>query len=243
MARRIIDNDLDSLVKKQEELKQFIQELDMSKRLNLTGIRNHIKEELRELDIRIRDIKDRSKFPLTQQEPMDEKNIIMKILSDSEEKESTLFAANLFRMYSCFAETKNWKIKILNSNILEHGGFSEIEFSINGININKYLCYESGIHCIQWIPDGEASGNIRTSAVTVTVIPAVAKTNNYMSEKDMRFFMLDTIAKRRHGGIRTYNFSENCVTDHRINLTLYKLDLIMQGDAEDLFCALAEYDE
>jgi peptide chain release factor 1 len=270
-------------------------------------MRNLAREELRELETRITDAEDRLKFLLIPKDPLDEKNIIMEIRAGTGGEEAALFAADLYRMYSRFAETRGWKFEIMNSNETELGGFKEIVFSVSGGNVYENLRYESGVHRVQRVPATEASGRIHTSAVTVAVLPEADETEIDIKPEELR---IDVMRAGGPGGqcvnttesavrithlpsgitvhcqdeksqsknkakamrilrariyemeesraqseraearknqvgsgdrserIRTYNFPQNRLTDHRINLTLYKLDLIMQGDVAELFDAL-----
>jgi peptide chain release factor 1 len=231
----------------------------------------------------------------------------MEIRAGTGGDEAALFAADLYRMYARFAETRGWKFEIMNSNETELGGFKEIVFSINGSNVYENLRYESGVHRVQRVPSTEASGRIHTSAVTVAVLPEADETEIDIKPDDLRIDVMraggpggqcvnttDSAVRITHlpsgivvhcqdeksqiknkakamrilrarvyemeeakaaaeraearktqvgsgdrsERIRTYNFPQNRLTDHRINLTLYKLDLIMQGDAAELFDAL-----
>jgi peptide chain release factor 1 len=270
-------------------------------------MRELAKEELRELEGRIQDCEDRLKFLLIPRDPLDEKNIIMEIRAGTGGEEAALFAADLFRMYSRFAETKGWKFEIMSSNETELGGLKEIVFSIAGNHVYENLRYESGVHRVQRVPATEASGRIHTSAVTVAVLPEADETEIDIKPEDLRIDVMraggpggqcvnttDSAVRITHlpsgivvhcqdeksqiknkakamrilrarvyemeeakaaseraearksqvgsgdrsERIRTYNFPQNRLTDHRINLTLYKLDLIIQGDVEELFDAL-----
>jgi peptide chain release factor 1 len=270
-------------------------------------MRELAREELRELENRLKDAEDRLKFLLIPRDPLDEKNIIMEIRAGAGGDEAALFAADLFRVYSRFAETKGWKFDIMNSNETELGGLKEIIFSISGGNVYENLRYESGVHRVQRVPATEASGRIHTSAVTVAVLPEADETEVNIRPEDLRIDVMraggpggqcvnttDSAVRITHlptgitvhcqdeksqiknkakamrilrariyemeeakaaseraearknqvgsgdrsERIRTYNFPQNRLTDHRINLTLYKLDLIMQGDVEELFDAL-----
>ncbi|GHU85540.1 peptide chain release factor 1 [Spirochaetia bacterium] len=265
------------------------------------------KEEQRDLELRLKDADDRLKFLLIPRDPLDEKNIIMEIRAGTGGDEAALFAADLFRMYGRFAETRGWKFEIMSSNETELGGFKEIVFSISGSNVYENLRYESGVHRVQRVPATEASGRTHTSAVTVAVLPEAEETEIDIRQEDLRidvmraggpggqcvnttdsavrithiptgvvvhcqdeksqiknkakamrilrarvYEMEDAKAQSeraearksqigsgdRSERIRTYNFPQNRMTDHRINLTLYKLDLIMQGDVVELFDAL-----
>ena len=270
-------------------------------------MRELAREELQNLELRLKDAEDRLKFLLIPKDPLDEKNIIMEIRAGTGGEEAALFAADLFRMYSRFAETKGWKFEIMNSNETELGGIKEIVFSIGGSNVYENLRYESGVHRVQRVPATEASGRIHTSAVTVAVLPEADETEIDIRPEDLRIDVMraggpggqcvnttDSAVRITHlpsgivvhcqdeksqiknkakamrilrariyemeeskahseraearknqvgsgdrsERIRTYNFPQNRLTDHRINLTLYKLDLIIQGDVEELFDAL-----
>ncbi|MDR2785113.1 MAG: peptide chain release factor 1, partial [Treponema sp.] len=265
------------------------------------------REELKDLEQRHKDTDDRLKFLLIPRDPLDEKNIIMEIRAGTGGEEAALFAADLYRMYSRFAETRGWVFEIMNANETELGGFKEIVFSISGSNVYENLRYESGVHRVQRIPATEASGRIHTSAVTVAVLPEADETEIDIKPEDLRIDVMraggpggqcvnttDSAVRITHipsgvvvhcqdeksqiknkakamrilrarvyemeeakaraersearknqvgsgdrsERIRTYNFPQNRMTDHRINLTLYKLDLIMQGDVAELFDAL-----
>ncbi|GHV84471.1 peptide chain release factor 1 [Spirochaetia bacterium] len=268
------------------------------------GMKELAREELKELETRLKDADDRLKFLLIPRDPLDEKNIIMEIRAGTGGDEAALFASDLYRMYSRFAETRGWKFEIMSSNETELGGFKEIVFSISGSNVYENLRYESGVHRVQRVPATEASGRIHTSAVTVAVLPEADETEIDIKPDDLR---IDVMRAGGPGGqcvnttdsavriihlptgvtvhcqdeksqiknkakamrilrariyeleetraaneraearksqigsgdrserIRTYNFPQNRLTDHRVNLTLYKLDLVMQGDVAELF--------
>jgi len=265
------------------------------------------KEELQNLQAQLNETEDRIKFFLIPKDPLDEKDIIMEIRGGAGGDEAALFASDLFRMYSRFAENKGWKIEIMSSSETELGGLKEIIFSVSGKNVYENLRYESGVHRVQRVPTTEASGRIHTSTVTVAVLPEAEETEINIRTEDLRIDVMraggpggqcvnttDSAvrithmpsgvvvqcqdeksqiknkakamrilrarifemeeekahaeraeARRSQVGsgdrserIRTYNFPQNRLTDHRINLTLYKLDLIMQGDVAELFDAL-----
>ena len=270
-------------------------------------MRELAREESRSLEIKIKDSEDRLKFLLIPRDPLDEKNIIMEIRAGTGGEEAALFASDLFRMYSRFAEGRNWKFEIMNSNETGLGGYKEIVFSISGKNVYENLRYESGVHRVQRVPTTESSGRIHTSAVTVAVLPEADETEIDIRSDDLR---IDVMRAGGPGGqcvnttdsavriihlptgisvhcqdeksqiknkakamrilrarifdmeeakaaseraearknqvgtgdrserIRTYNFPDNRVTDHRIGLVLYKLDRIMEGEVEELFDAL-----
>jgi len=294
-----------------EELKALSQELEDAKSMAQNEkdpeMKELAREELKELETKFRMADDRLKFLLVPRDPLDEKDIIMEIRAGTGGEEAALFASDLYRMYSRFAETKNWKFEIMNSNETELGGFKEIVFSVSGKNVYENLRYESGVHRVQRVPSTEASGRIHTSAVTVAVLPEADETEIDIRQEDLRIDVMraggpggqcvnttDSAVRITHlpsgitvhcqdeksqiknkakamrilrariyemeeakaaseraearknqvgsgdrsERIRTYNFPQNRLTDHRINFTLYKLDLVMQGDVEELFDAL-----
>lgn len=292
--------EIESLTAQAAEAKALIQEED-------GDMKELAKEELNAIETRLSDALDKQKFLLIPHDPLDGKNIIMEIRAGTGGDEAALFAAELFRMYSRFAETKSWKFEIMNLNETELGGYKEIVFSISGNNVYENLRYESGVHRVQRVPVTESSGRIHTSAVTVAVLPEADETEIYIKPEDLRIDVMRaggpggqcvnttdsavriihlpsgitvhcqdeksqiknkakamrilrariyemeeakaqaerSEARKNQVGsgdrserIRTYNFPQNRLTDHRINLTLYKLDLIMQGDAAGLFDAL-----
>jgi peptide chain release factor 1 len=270
-------------------------------------MRDLAREESKELEIRLKDAEDRLKFLLVPRDPLDEKNIIMEIRAGTGGEEAALFAADIFRMYSRFAETRGWKFEIMNSNETELGGLKEIVFSISGKNVYENLRYESGVHRVQRVPATEASGRIHTSAVTVAVLPEADETEIDIKSEDLRIDVMraggpggqcvnttDSAVRITHipsgitvhcqdeksqiknkakamrilrariyemeearaasvrsearksqvgsgdrsERIRTYNFPDNRITDHRIGLTLYKLDRVIEGEVEEVFDAL-----
>ncbi|MDR1899031.1 MAG: peptide chain release factor 1 [Treponema sp.] len=307
-------NDIRTLSEQLEETKSLIQDESDHE------MRELAKEESRELETRLTEAEDRLKFLLIPRDPLDEKNIIMEIRAGTGGEEAALFAADLYRMYSRFAETRGWKFEIMYANETELGGYKEIVFSVDaggngapggggapGGNVYENLRYESGVHRVQRVPATEASGRIHTSAVTVAVLPEADETEIDIRQEDLRIDVMraggpggqcvnttDSAVRITHlpsgivvhcqdeksqiknkakamrilrarvyemeeakaaseraearksqvgsgdrsERIRTYNFPQNRLTDHRINLTLYKLDLVMQGDLGELFDAL-----
>ena len=244
---------------------------------------------------------------LVPRDPLDGKNIIMEIRAGTGGDEAALFAADLYRMYTRYAETKGWKSEIIEANETGIGGFKEIIFSIGGKSVYGDLRYESGAHRVQRVPETESGGRIHTSAVTVAVLPEAEDTDIEIKQEDLRIDvfrssgpggqsvnttdsavrithiptgvivtcqdeksqiknkakamrvlkarlfeaeedkkMKERAANRksqvgtgdRSERIRTYNYPQNRVTDHRINLTLYKLETIMQGEIREIFDAL-----
>ncbi|MDR2942721.1 MAG: peptide chain release factor 1, partial [Treponema sp.] len=214
---------LNSLLKRYEELSILIQEPDLAKdqkryrdtmkeysQLNeiaslhheiegLTGqiddtkaiekdpqMRELAREELKELETKLQTCEEKLKFLLIPKDPLDEKNIIMEIRAGTGGEEAALFASDMYRLYSRFAETKGWKFEIMNSNETELGGIKEIVFSISGNNVYENLRYESGVHRVQRVPATESSGRIHTSAVTVAVLPEADETEIDIKPDDLR---------------------------------------------------------
>ncbi|MDR0444530.1 MAG: peptide chain release factor 1 [Treponema sp.] len=292
---------VEALKKQIDETKLLVQEEKDQEMKELA------REELKELEAKFAENKDKLKFLLVPRDPLDEKNIIMEIRAGTGGEEAALFASDLYRMYSRFAENRGWKFEIMNSNDTELGGLKEIVFSVSGNNVYENLRYESGVHRVQRVPATEASGRIHTSAVTVAVLPEADETEIDIKQEDLRIDVMraggpggqcvnttDSAVRITHlpsgitvhcqdeksqiknkakamrilrariyemeeakaqaeraearktqvgsgdrsQRIRTYNFPQNRLTDHRINLTMYKLDLIMQGDVVELFDAL-----
>jgi len=271
-------------------------------------MRDMAKEELKELEARLAASEVELKVLLIPPDPLEEKNIIMEIRGGTGGDEAALFAADLFRMYTRYAESKGWKYEIMSSNETELGGYKEITFSISGKYVYGSLRYESGVHRVQRVPATEASGRIQTSAATVAVLPEAEETEINIRQEDLRIDVMraggpggqcvnttDSAVRLTHiptgivviqqdeksqiknkakamrvlrtrlfeleegkknaeraadrksqvgsgdrsERIRTYNFPQNRLTDHRINLTLYKLDAVMQGDLNELVESLA----
>ncbi|MEL3906321.1 MAG: peptide chain release factor 1 [Treponema sp.] len=265
------------------------------------------REELHALEKQLEESQEHLKVLLIPPDPLEEKNIIMEIRGGTGGEEAALFAADLLKMYTHYAEAKNWKYELLSSNETELGGFKEVTLSISGKYVYGSLRYESGVHRVQRVPETEGSGRIHTSAVTVAVLPEAEETEIVIKQEDLRIDVMraggpggqcvnttDSAVRLTHiptglvvicqdeksqiknkakamrvlrsrlydleeskkqseraedrknqvgsgdrsERIRTYNFPQNRVTDHRINLTLYKLDAVMQGDLTEIIDAL-----
>jgi peptide chain release factor 1 len=207
---------------------------------------------------------------LVPKDPNDEKNVILEIRAGTGGDEAALFAADLFRMYSRFAERQGWKLEVMSSSDSGAGGLKEVIASIEGRGVYSRLKYESGVHRVQRVPATEASGRIHTSnsAVRITHIP----TNTVVSQQDeksqvknrskamkvlrARLYEMEmrkqqeAIAKERRGQvgtgersekIRTYNFPQSRITDHRINFTTHQLHGVLEGDVTELLDQVADF--
>ena len=270
-------------------------------------IRALAREEVAALTARRGELEQELRRMLLPQDPNDEKNVILEIRAGTGGEEAALFAGDLFRMYSRYAEDRGWKVDVLSAHATGVGGFKEIIARLQGRGAYSLLKYESGIHRVQRVPITETQGRIHTSAVTVAVLPeadevdvaidpaelridvfrsggpggqsvnttdsAVRVThlptglvvicqdeksqlkNKNKALKVLRSRLLDLKIQEqerrraeerksqvgtgdRSGRIRTYNFPQNRVTDHRIGLTLYRLESILEGAIQELIDAL-----
>ena len=307
---------LSSVMEAYEEYKTVLQGIEDAKQL-ITEEDDHdmkemAREELKGLEEEKPKIEEKIKFLLIPPDPLEEKNIIMEIRGGTGGDESSLFAADLFRMYTRYADMKGWKYEIMDANETEVGGYKEISLSISGKYVYGSLRYESGVHRVQRVPETEAQGRVHTSAVTVAVLPEAEETEIDIKPEDVRvdvmraggpggqcvnttdsavrlthiptgivviqqdeksqiknkakawrvlrarLFDLEESKKNaeraaarrnmvgsgdRSERIRTYNFPQNRLTDHRINLTLYKLDQVMQGQLDELIDAPCIYNK
>lgn len=298
------------IVEELTSLKDLMEELKDNEALSKESdpeIAEMAKEEIPALKERIEQTQKHCKMLLVPPDPMEGKNIIMEIRAGTGGEEAALFAADLYRMYSYYAESMHWKLEEISSNATELGGYKEVIVSISGKDVYGSLRWESGVHRVQRVPETESGGRIHTSAVTVAVLPEAEETEVEIRQEDLRIDVMraggpggqcvnttesavrithiptglvvicqnqksqlqnkaeamrvlrsrlyDLEAGRkakeraeerksqvgsgdRSERIRTYNFPQNRLTDHRINLTLYKLDLIMEGHLEDVVEAL-----
>ncbi|NMC27179.1 MAG: peptide chain release factor 1 [Syntrophomonadaceae bacterium] len=268
--------------------------------------------EIEELEAKQEQLEQRLKILLLPTDPNDEKSVIMEIRAGTGGEEAALFAADLFRMYSRYAEQQGWKIDIMDSHFTELGGIKELIFVVDGQGAYSKLKYESGVHRVQRIPSTESGGRIHTSAATVAVLPEAEEVEVDINENDLK---IDVYCASGPGGqcvnttqsavrithlptglvvtcqdeksqhknkaqalrvmrsrlkelmeeeknqetagarksqvgtgdrserIRTYNFPQGRVSDHRINLTLHKLDQILEGQLGEIIDALMANDQ
>ncbi|HTO23580.1 MAG TPA: peptide chain release factor 1 [Spirochaetia bacterium] len=265
------------------------------------------KEELAGLQARLEASEQKLKELLVPKDPLDDKNVIVEIRAGPGGDEAALFAADLFRMYSYYADTHKWKLEIMSSSPTGIGGFKEIICSITGKGAFARLRYESGVHRVQRVPVTEAGGRIHTSTASVAVLPEVEETEIEIAPGDLRIDVMraggpggqsvnttdsavrithlpsgivvhcqdeksqhknrakalrilrarlfEAEEERKHAEraqarksqigtgeraekIRTYNYPQNRATDHRVNVTLYKLDAVMKGEIEEFIDAL-----
>ena len=265
------------------------------------------REELNQVERQLEQTEREIQLLLLPKDPNDEKNVIVEIRAGAGGDEAALFAGDLFRMYSMYAETRRWRIEILNQNATDMGGYKEISFSIEGAGAYSRLKFESGVHRVQRIPATESGGRIHTSTVTVAVLPEVEEVEVDINPNDLRidvfraggpggqcvnttdsavrithlptglvvscqdeksqhknkdkamkilrsrlYDLLQSeqqaqIAQERKSQvgtgdrserIRTYNYPQGRVTDHRVGLTLHRLDSILDGDLDEIIDTL-----
>ena len=275
-------------------------------------MRELLKEDLAEAKKHMPELEKELKLLLLPKDPNDEKNVFVEIRAGAGGDEAALFAADLFRMYSRFAERNRWKSELISVNESGIGGMKEVVFMISGQGAYSRLKYESGVHRVQRVPETESGGRIHTSTATVAIMPEAEDVDVVIDMNDCKFdvfrasgnggqcvnttdsavrlthiptgiviscqdeksqlknkdkalkvlraklFDLETAKKQdeqakyrrsqigtgdRSEKIRTYNFPQSRVTDHRIKLTLYKLDAIMDGDLFELIDSLTAADQ
>ncbi|MCD6599074.1 MAG: peptide chain release factor 1 [Dehalococcoidia bacterium] len=288
-----------------KELSEMEALLDNTGEVDMTAL---IKEEVEELEQRQDKLLQRLKLFLLPEDPNDSKDVIVEIRAGTGGGEAGLFAADLFRMYSRYSQSKGWRTSIINSNRSEIGGFKEVIFEVKGKGAFSQLKYESGVHRVQRVPATEVSGRIHTSTATVAVLPAVEEIELSISpdELKMEFFhsrgaggqnvnKVSTAVRlthlpsgitvacqdersqgrnkdkamallrarlfdiqqreqsesidrerrsqvgsgRRAEKIRTYNFPQNRITDHRINVTFHNLTQILDGGLDEVLKELS----
>ena len=183
-------SDLTPIIEKYREYKKLKQTILDDKQMLESGedkeLEELIKAELAESEEKIESVSQELKILLLPKDPNDDKNVIMEIRGGTGGDEAALFAADLMRMYSMYAETQNWKIDILNSSPTDIGGYKEVCFSIEGHGAYSKFKFESGVHRVQRVPATESGGRIHTSAVTVAVLPEVEEVEVDINPNDLR---------------------------------------------------------
>ena len=306
---------LEEPVAKFSEYRKMISDIEDSKIMEADDdpeIVAFAKENIRELTAKTEAMYEEMKLMLVPKDPNDSKNIICEIRGAAGGDEANIFAGDLFRMYTRYAEARGWKIQVLDANDSEMGGFSSISFMIKGDGVYSRLKFESGAHRVQRVPKTEASGRIHTSTATVLVMPETQEVEVNINPADLQ---IDTYRSSGAGGqnvnktesavrithiptgivvacqversqlqnreiamnllrarvyaaaqaeqnekidadrrlnvgtgersekIRTYNYPQNRVTDHRIGFTIQKLDRVMEGELDEVLDALINADQ
>ena len=299
--------DLEQIVEAGDELKRAVSSYDEAQEILNTETDKELKEmaemEIEELDAKIPELESKVKMLLVPADPEDSKNVILEIRAGTGGDEASLFAGDLFRMYTKFCESKRWKIEITNYSEGTSGGYKEIVANITGDGVYGIMKYESGVHRVQRVPATETQGRVHTSAATVAVLPEAEEVDVVLNPADIRKDTycssgpggqsvnttysairlthiptgivvtcqdeksqlknlakamtelrsriyaiehqkyLDEIATKRKtmvstgdrsAKIRTYNYPQGRVTDHRINLTLYNLATVMDGELGEI---------
>ena len=309
-------NDLTPIVEAYKEYKNCKQNIEDSLSLleeeSDEEMKELAKEELSESKKRVEELEQELKILLLPKDPNDDKNVIVEIRAGAGGDEAALFAAEIYRMYVHYADSRRWKTEMISLNENGIGGFKEVVFMITGQGAYSRMKYESGVHRVQRVPETESGGRIHTSTITVAVMPEAEEVDVVIDDKDIR---IDVMRASGNGGqcvnttdsavrlthiptgiviysqteksqlqnkekafrllrsklydmelerrqneeaaerrsqigtgdrsekIRTYNFPQGRVTDHRIKLTLYKIDAIMDGDLQELIDSLIAADQ
>ena len=308
--------ELEIIVNAYRNYKQVTEDLEANKEMlaeeNDKEMREMLQEEISDLTAREEELEREIQILLLPKDSNDDKNVFVEIRGGAGGDEAALFAANLFRMYTRYAENNRWTVELMSANETDIGGFKEVVFMIKGNGAYSKLKYESGVHRVQRVPDTESSGRIHTSTATVAVLPEVDDVEIEINEKDLK---IDVFRASGNGGqcvnttdsavrmthlptglvvscqdeksqlknkekalkilrarlyeqaeaernagiaedrksqvgtgdrserIRTYNYPQGRVTDHRIGLTLYKLEAFLNGDIDEVVNALITADQ
>ena len=292
-------SDLAPIVEAYNEYKQCKQNIEdslmMLEEESDEEMRELAKEELNESKARVEELEQELKILLLPKDPNDDKNVIVEIRAGAGGDEAALFAAEVYRMYVHYAESRRWRTEMISLNENGIGGFKECVFMITGQGAYSRMKYESGVHRVQRVPETESGGRIHTSTITVAVMPEAEDVDVVIDEKDIRIDVMrasgnggqcvnttdsavrlthyptgiviysqteksqlqnkekqsaEAEARRSQIGtgdrsekIRTYNFPQGRVTDHRIKLTLHKLDTILNGDLDEVIDSLIAADQ
>jgi len=310
-------SDITPIVNKYREYKALVENIEEAKEMIASGELTKDEKEMIEAEIadsneNIERVSEELKILLLPKDPNDDKNVIVEIRGGAGGDEAALFAADLLRMYSMYAETQRWKVEMLSESPTDIGGYKEVSFAINGPSAYSRLKFESGVHRVQRIPSTESGGRIHTSTVTVAVLPEVEDVEVEINQNDLRIDVFraggpggqcvnttdsavrithiptgvvvscqdeksqhknkdkamkilrsrvydifiqqqnDAISAERKSQvgtgdrserIRTYNYPQGRVTDHRIGLTLHRLESILNGDLDEIIDALITTDQ
>ena len=304
------------IVAKYRDYKNLCENIEEAKELLASRLdkdeKDMVMEEMEISKARIDEVTDELKILLLPKDPNDDKNVIVEIRGGAGGDEAALFASDLLRMYTMYAESKNWRCEMLSANATDIGGYKEVSFAINGEGAYSRLKFESGVHRVQRVPSTESGGRIHTSTVTVAVLPEVEDVEVEINQNDLRIDVFraggpggqcvnttdsavrithiptgvvvscqdeksqhknkdkamkilrsrvydiflqqqnDAISAERKSQvgtgdrserIRTYNFPQGRVTDHRIGLTLHKLESVLNGDLDEIIDALITTDQ
>ena len=298
--------DLESIVEKSQHYRRLMTRLDEAHAVIAAEadpeMRQLAESEIADLEPLAGELEEELKLMLVPKDPRDDKNVFVEIRAGTGGEEAAIFAADLYRMYTRYAEHQNWKVELMGSNEIGVGGFKEVIFQVKGKGAYSKLKYESGVHRVQRVPTTESSGRIHTSTATVAVMAEVEDVDVEIPESDMkidvfrssgaggqnvqknatairithlptgmvvavqdersqlqnklramsilraRLFAIEEEKRRsaveadrrsqvgtgeRSEKIRTYNYPQNRVTDHRINMSIFNLPAVMQGGIDD----------